>query len=614
MIPVLPDELADQLDDASPAEDAASDEVVRTFTSTHTAASRPAILAGWVSALTNKCAEGSRHNGATSVVTGALKEARAGYFPAQAALDALRPVFLVAATRAATGGERQRTEREAAAEWNDIIAWAVGQANAADLDDVRARTDKKMPDNVEWVDHIAANGDAASAPDEPPDPHDVAAANHSGQVRMAYRLARTYKDRLLHVHGIGWHYWDGTRWAEDDRGAARRAVLHVLKVALAASLNDKELRADVRRCESGPGVAGVLTIAAALKEFAATVDDLDADPWLLNCANGTLDLHTLQMRGADPSDRITKVCRAAYHEPGEALTTGAWAAFLKKVLPDKEVRDYLQRLIGVALLGKVIEHVLAILTGTGFNGKSKFHDAMLHALGDYAAPAEPELFMHRDGAHPTGEMDLLGRRLVVVSETEEGRRLAVATVKRLTGGDRMKARRMRQDFVDFPPSHLPLLVTNHLPVISGGGESIWGRIRVIPFTVFIPEGERDHHLSDKLAADADAVLAWAVAGWLDYTYDGLSEPDAVLVATDNYRVDSDAVAQFIADECHRADAVKISAGDLFDAWDRWRKINDADEISKKKFGQALSRLGYHSSDSNGKRWWHALCILKSEEQ
>jgi putative DNA primase/helicase len=614
MIPVLHDELADLLDDASPAEDAASDEMVRAFMAAHTEASRPQILAGWVSALTNKCAEGSRHNGWRSVAAGAAKEARAGYFPAQLAYDTLEKIFVAAATRAPTGGERQRTEREATDEYDSLWAWGIGQALAADLDAVRARTAEKMPDNVEWTNHIGVNGDAPSTPAEPPEPPDVAAANHSGQVRMAYRLARAYKDNLLHVHGIGWHYWDGKRWAEDDRGAARRAVLHVLKVALAASLNDKELRADVRRCESGPGVAGVLTIAAALKEFAATVDDLDADPWLLNCANGTFDLHTLQMRGADPSDRITKVCRAAYHEPGESLTTGAWAAFLKKVLPDKEVRDYLQRLMGVALLGKVIEHVLAILTGTGFNGKSKFYDAMLHALGDYAAPAEPELFMHRDGAHPTGEMDLLGRRLIVVSETEENRRLAVATVKRLTGGDRMKARRMRQDFVDFPPNHLPLLVTNHLPVISGGGESIWGRIRVIPFTVFIPEGERDHHLSDKLAADADAVLAWAVAGWLDYTYNGLSEPDAVLVATNNYRVDSDAVARFITDECHRAAAVKMSAGDLFDAWDHWRKINNADEISKKSFGQALSRLGYHSTDSNGKRWWHGLCILKSEEQ
>lgn len=612
MIPVLPDELADLLDDASPAEDAASDEAVRTFTNTHTAASRPAILAGWVSALTNKCAEGSRHNGALSVVTGALKEARAGYFPAQAALDALRPVFLAAATRAPTGGEHQRTEREAITEWDDIIAWAVGQANAADLDEVRARTDEKMPDNVEWVDHITANGDAPSGPDdEPPDPPDVAAANHSGQVRMAYRLARAYKNRLLHVHGIGWHYWDGTRWAEDDIGAARRAVLNVLRIALAASLGDKELRADVRRCESGPGVNGVLTISAALQEFAATADDLDPDPWQLNCANGTLDLHTLALRPHNPADRITKICNAGYHE--NPPSTGAWHAFLEKVLPDEEVRNYLRRLMGVALLGKVIEHVLAILTGTGFNGKSKFYEAMLWALGDYGLQAEPDLFMHQPGAHPTGTADLMGRRLVAVSETEEGRRLAVATMKRLTGGDRIRTRRMHQNFFEFLPSHLAVLITNHLPVVSGGGDSVWGRLRVVPFDVFIPEPERDHQLSDKLAADADAILAWAVGGWLDYTHNGLSEPQTVLVATDNYRADSDAVGRFIDEMCILSPAVYSTTGQLYTAWKPWAASEGLPEIGLGVFGKALDSHGHPQGNRTVKGRLRMGLALRSEE-
>lgn len=109
---------------------------------------------------------------------------------------------------------------------------------------------------------------------------------HSGQVRMAYRLAGRYVDRLLHVHGLGWHVWDGRRWAEDHNGHARRAVLEILRDALAESFGDKQLRADVAKCESDAGVSGVLGIASALIEFAVTVQDLDADPWLLNCANG----------------------------------------------------------------------------------------------------------------------------------------------------------------------------------------------------------------------------------------------------------------------------------------------------------------------------------------
>jgi putative DNA primase/helicase len=403
-------------------------------------------------------------------------------------------------------------------------------------------------------------------PDEPPEPHQVAAENHSGQVRMAYRLAKWYKHRLLHVYGLGWHYWDGRRWALDDTGAARRAVLDILRHALAESLGDKELHTDVRRCESGPGVTGVLTIASALNEFAVTVDDLDADPWLLNCANGTLDLRTMALSDHNPADRITKICRAAYHET--PASTGAWREFLEKVLPDNDVRDYLQRLMGVALLGKVIEHVLGILTGIGFNGKSKFYEAMLWALGDYGLQAEPALFMHHPGAHPTGESDLMGRRLVAVSETEEGCRLAVATMKRLTGGDRIRTRRMHQNFFEFTPSHTALLITNHLPVVSGGGTSVWGRLRVIPFDVVIPEENRDHQLGDKLAADADAVLKWTVDGWTDYNTNGLNAPETVTVATENYRADSDAVGRFITEMCFLSPAVYSTTGELFTAWKR----------------------------------------------
>ena len=189
----------------------------------------------------------------------------------------------------------------------------------------------------------------------------------------------------------------------------------------------------------------------------------------------------------------------------------------------------------MARLGKVAEHILPILTGTGANGKGTFYKAMLWALGDHGSTVEPDLLMHRQGAHPTGEMDLLGRRLVVVSESERDRRLAEATMKRLTGGDTIRAPRMRQDFVEFKPSHTPLLITNHLPKVSGDDPAIWRRLRVVPFTVEIPAAERDPHLDERLQAEADAVLAWAIAGWVDYRERGLDEPQAVLVATDDYQ-------------------------------------------------------------------------------
>jgi putative DNA primase/helicase len=619
LIPVLPDELADKLPDANPkAEDTATDAEVQAFIAAHTEATRPGIEKGRVHGLAAKIeAKESRHACTIPFLTGALAEARCGFYSAQAAIDAIKPVFMAAVQI----GENKRTEAAAASEFAGILAWAVAQAKTTDLGPVRARVEKEFPPNAT---EATAEDINATRPDTDPTggvkPESVVLVgeriNHSGHLGMAYKMGRQFRDKLLYVNGIGWHRWDGKRWARDGNGAARRAVHTVIKrewIACAdmpATERDERAK-QISRYESASAITGILTEAAALEVFSVTVNDLDADPYLLNTANGTFDCHTFKLRPASPADRITKVCRGAYH-PGASAQT--WAAFLTRSLPDEPVRKFVQRLTGLALLGEVREHLLPIFTGEGANGKSTFYEAVLHNLGDYGCVAEPELFTHRENAHPTGQMDLMGRRLAVVSETDEGKRLAEATMKRLTGGDPITARYMRENNVTFTPSHLPILVTNHLPKVSGDSPSVWRRIRVVDWTVVIPADEQDKELSRKLQLEADGILAWCVEGLRDYLDGGLAEPDSVIKSTSRYRADSDAVARFVSEECHEADAVKIAAGDLFDAWDRWRKIEDAAEISKRAFGQALSRRGYASSDSNGRRWWNGICVLKSEEQ
>lgn len=436
---------------------------------------------------------------------------------------------------------------------------------------------------------------------------------HRGQARFAYRLAGAYENRLLHVHRIGWHYWDGRRWAEDQTGQAKEAVLDVLRQAWAASFGDKELAQDVLKCQSASAVNGVLDLAAALEPFAATVADLDADPYLLNTANGVVDLRSFQLRPHDPADRITKITTGAYRddEVGEL-----WQAFLDRVLPDPEVRGFLQRLAGVGLLGIVVEHVLGILTGKGRNGKGTFYGAFGHALGDYATTAEPDLLMHRDGAHPTGEMDLRGVRWAVVSENDKGRRLAEATVKRLTGGDTIKARRMRQDFVEFKPSHTSILVTNHLPRVSGDDPALWARLRVVPFDVEIPEAEQDKHLEERLQLEADAIVSWAVAGYRDYCdRGGLDAPDAVRVATDAYQRDSDAVRRFVDECCILNPHMWVTTSDAFERWHAWAMNEGAEPMSRKAFGQSLDRLGYPAGPPvNGKRPRRGIGLLAEEPE
>ncbi|MGH3969465.1 MAG: DNA primase family protein, partial [Mycobacterium sp.] len=326
-----------------------------------------------------------------------------------------------------------------------------------------------------------------------------------------------------------------------------------------------------------------------------------------------LDLRTMDLLPHNPANRITKITRGACHP--DTSTFGPWQKFLTEVLPAEEVRVYLQRLIGLALLGRVAEHLLPILTGTGANGKGTFYKVLLWSLGDYGSTVEPDLLMHRQAAHPTGEMDLLGRRLVVVSESERDRRFAETTMKRLTGGDTIRARRMRQDFVEFEPSHTPLLITNHLPLVSGDDPAIWRRLRVVPFTVEIPPDERDPHLDERLQAEADAVLAWAIRGWGDYRRCGLDEPSAVVVATGDYQKASDAVARFIEECCLTGSPVlQATTAQLHIEWEQWRSRDGAEPMSQKAFGQALDRHGYPADKpTNGKRWRHGIALKPKED-
>lgn len=415
---------------------------------------------------------------------------------------------------------------------------------------------------------------------------------HHGQARFAYRLAAAYEGRLLHVHGLGWHFWDGARWAPDDHGEATRAVLAMLRLEWVAGFNDPALARDVRACESAAGVRGILELAAALEPFAATANGLDADPYLLNVANGTLDLHTLQLRAHNPADRITKVTRAAY-APG--TSSDEWEAFLARVLPDEAVRGYFQRFVGVGLLGAVREQEFTIAVGPGANGKGVAYGAVLHALGDYGHTAESDLFMttkaNANAASPA-VMALRGRRFVVCSETERDHRLAAALMKNLTGGDLITARGLHRDPVTFTPAHSVLMVTNFLPKVAGNDPAVWRRMRVVPFDVTIPEAERDPALGERLQLAADAVLSWAVAGWQEYQRRGMDAPEAVQAATADYRHRSDAIARFIDERLMINPHMWVSVAELWAAWESWAADDGAEPITKRDFGDEFDKHGW----------------------
>lgn len=422
-------------------------------------------------------------------------------------------------------------------------------------------------------------------------------AESRGQIRFAKVLANGNRGRLLHVHGLGWHVWDGARWALDEGEViARNAVIDMLTAEWKNAYGDRELSRDVEKCQTAAGIAGILSVAEVLDGIAAKVSDLDADPWLLNCANGTLDLHTMGLRRHNPADRITKVTRAAYR-PGER--SHEWDAFLARSIPDRAVRDYLARFVGVALIGEVVEQSFTVATGTGANGKGVFYETVQHALGDYGHMMDSDILTasrHGSGheAKP-GLVDLRGRRFVVTSETAREVRLDETLMKLLTGGDLLTARALYQSPIQFTPSHSLLMVTNHLPKVPGNDPAVWRRLRVVPFNVVIPEEERDAGLKARLKLTAtDAILTWAVDGLVDYRRRGMDAPEAVRTATADYQRRSDSVARYLEERCIAMRTLYVPFSELWDDWARWANEEGADEVSKREFGDELDRRGYTS--------------------
>jgi putative DNA primase/helicase len=227
----------------------------------------------------------------------------------------------------------------------------------------------------------------------------------------------------------------------------------------------------------------------------------------------------------------------------------------------------------------------------------------------------------RGESHPTEKADLFGKRLVVGIETEEGRRLAESLVKDLTGGDRLRARRMREDFWEFAPTHKVVLCTNHKPTITGDDHAIWRRIRLIPFTVpfwnpDVPgaaysgrpeELRQDKGLREKLDAELPGILAWCLRGCLEWQANkqtnGLQTPVEVMAATREYRDEQDVIGQFIAECCQVGSKdYRGKASDLYAAFQIWAADNDGTRWTQRKFGIRLGERGFQRYTNDGVRY------------
>jgi putative DNA primase/helicase len=388
----------------------------------------------------------------------------------------------------------------------------------------------------------------------------------------AERLVGRHGHDLVHVYGLGWHVWTSQLWERDEIGQVERRAKETVRsiyeeaAHVAQDEKRKTLAKWAKQSESVSRLGAMIALARSEPGIPLKADQLDADLWLLNVQNGTLDLRTGDPRPHDRSDLITKLAPVAYDPDAE---TPAWENFLGRILPNAAVRKFLQRYAGHSLTADVSEQILLFLYGTGANGKSNLLNTLLEMMGTYAQQAAPELLTIKRGAHPTELADLQGARFVASVEVEEGMRLAESLVKQMTGGDRIKARYMRQDFFEFDPTHKIWLAANHKPVVRGTDHAIWRRIKLVPFEVTIPEPERDPNLPEKLRAELPGILAWAVRGCLDWQREGLDEPEEIRAATEEYREDMDPLQEFFEEWCLFREDYWTASADIRGAYQDW---------------------------------------------
>jgi putative DNA primase/helicase len=410
-----------------------------------------------------------------------------------------------------------------------------------------------------------------------------------------------------------WLAWDGSRWRPDADEAAMRAAKATAETMLrsaAATEDTEQRRADVRHAlasQAEPALRRMLVLASSEEGIATIPERLDAHPYLLTVANGTLDLRTGALRAHDPADLISLGSEIAY-DPDAACPR--WERFLDEVFDgDAELVAFIQRSIGYSLTGDTSERVLLVCHGGGKNGKTTLLEVIKALLGGLAETAAFDTFARvRADRGPRNDLARLHRaRVVTAAESGEGRRLDEATVKQLTGGDTIAARFLHQEFFAFRPAFKIWLATNHRPKVDGGDDAVWDRIRLIPFNVNF-RGREDRALAAALDAELPGILAWAVRGCLDWQRDGLGEAPAVSAATSEYRAEEDVLGAFLADRCVLDASASTNPDELRAAYEAYCHELGEKPATAVALGKRLAQRAIHRSVRRP-RWYEGVGLL-----
>jgi putative DNA primase/helicase len=440
-------------------------------------------------------------------------------------------------------------------------------------------------------------------------------------------FVKRYANDYKHVPGLGWFRWDRTRWQADEDDTALWAAGDLAE-SIATSdprgvYTPMALQQHRRRALSTNGLNAMLAQARSAPGMVLNAALLDADPYALCTPAGIVDLRTGSIRAPEPHRDFHSRRTTASPQPME---TPRWDRFLTDTFGEGpeggEMIDFLHLLLGYSITGDVGGQVMPFLFGSGKNGKSVLLDVVMRLIGDYADVAPPGFLMARPyEGHPTDLAELHGRRIIVCSEVKPGDRFDEARVKLLTGGDRIKARRMRQDFFSFSPTHKLWLLGNHRPEVGTGGFAFWRRMRLLPFERVVPDERKIDNLADILVTEeGPGILNWLVEGARRYLAGekDLSGPERVRIATNAYAETEDHTGRFLGECCVLGAELRAEQTQLYAAYRTWCQNEGAPAISSRAFAARVRELVGLASPkemilSNQRKYYPGIGLLADEE-
>lgn len=365
---------------------------------------------------------------------------------------------------------------------------------------------------------------------------------------LATLFEQEHIGRLVYAHNRGkWFVyggWTGT-WGRDLVGLVPHWIREFVR-NLNADQQAKWAKASVvssveKFCQRAPGLARL-------------GDEFDSISWLLGTPSGVIDLRTGEALQQSPDHYVSQCTSVS----PSATRPELWLKFLDQATGgDVDLVSYLQRLAGYCLTGDAREEVVVFMHGPGGNGKGVFMNALRDILGEYARQASMQMLLASKGdRHPTDLANLFGARLVLASESPEGRRWDDERVKALTGRDAISARYMNRDFFQFIPCFKLLVASNHKPRISTVDDAWRRRLHLVPFTRK-PE-KPDPELKDKISGEYPAILQWMIEGAEWWYREGLCAPDAVAKATAEYFREEDVIGLWFAESCEETLATEYT--------------------------------------------------------